>query len=266
MVSLLDDLTVMIIAYNEASNLERTLGAVRWAKKILVVDSGSTDGTRAIVARFPQAEVVERKFDSFANQCNFGLSRIGAGWVLSMDADYVVSDAFAAELASLQPDPAVAGFEASFLYMVHGRALKASLYPPRCVLYRVKAARYRDEGHGHRVVVEGAVAKLRASIYHDDRKPLSRWMASQGSYAAKEADYLLTTPRSELNLADRLRLLGWLMPLIAPLYALVWKRCVFEGAAGWHYACQRMFSETAIALAILERRLVGGCSDPRAEI
>jgi glycosyltransferase involved in cell wall biosynthesis len=254
-VNLVDDLTVMIITFNEDDNLERTLEAVSWAKKILVIDSGSTDGTRAIVDRFLQADVVEREFDTFANQCNFGLSRVSTGWVLSMDADYVVSAGLAAELGRLEPGPEIGGFRASFRYMVHGRILKASLYPSRCVLYRVEGARYRDEGHGHRVEVAGEVASLRVPIFHDDRKPLSRWMRSQATYAAREAEYLLTTRRAELNFADRLRLAGWLMPLIAPLHALIFKRCIFDGLAGWHYAAQRMLAETAIALELADRRI-----------
>ena len=85
---LVRDMTALVLTFNEAPNIERTLEAVKWAQRILVVDSGSTDATLDIVARYPQARVVTRPFDTFANQCNFGLSQISSEWVLSLDADF----------------------------------------------------------------------------------------------------------------------------------------------------------------------------------
>ncbi|MFM9009308.1 MAG: glycosyltransferase, partial [Planctomycetota bacterium] len=51
------DITAMVITFNEGANITRTLEAVAWVKEILVVDSGSTDETLAIVARYPNARV-----------------------------------------------------------------------------------------------------------------------------------------------------------------------------------------------------------------
>src|SRR5262249_14716864 len=63
--------TPMILTYNEELNIERTLSKLTWAERILVVDSGSTDGTLDVIRRFPQAEVVHRNFDTAAQQANF---------------------------------------------------------------------------------------------------------------------------------------------------------------------------------------------------
>ncbi|HEX5957747.1 MAG TPA: glycosyltransferase family 2 protein, partial [Hyphomicrobiaceae bacterium] len=183
--SLAQHITALVLTYNEEANIGRTLAALHWVPRILVVDSGSTDGTLAIVERFPQTKVVIRSFDSFAAQCNFGLTQIASPWVLSLDADYVVSDALAREVLTLTPDPGTCGFRASFIYRLHGRSLRATLYPPRTVLYRRDRATYRDIGHGHRVEIAGPVRELAAPIYHDDRKPLSRWLATQRSYARR---------------------------------------------------------------------------------
>src|SRR5437868_6761935 len=101
--SIADDLTVMILSYNEEANIGRTLRALSWAKHILIVDSGSSDGTLDVVRACPQARVVTRAFDSFANQCNFGLKQIDTAWVLSLDADYEVSKALVSEIQSLSP-------------------------------------------------------------------------------------------------------------------------------------------------------------------
>jgi glycosyltransferase involved in cell wall biosynthesis len=256
-VNLADQLTVLLITYNEESNIARTLEAVAWAKTILVVDSGSTDATRAIIAGFPQARIVERPFDTFATQCNFGLSRVATDWVLSLDADYELSEALAQEIQALWPEPDVAGYRASFVYRIFGRALTSTLYPPRTVLYRKDHARYRDEGHGHRVVIDGPIGVLQNAIFHDDRKPLSRWFASQQAYARREADYLLTAEPGALKRSDRIRRLGWIAPILVPLYTLFWKRCLLDGWPGWYYALQRGIAEAMIALELIDRRLRG---------
>ena len=52
-----DQITPLVITYNEAANIERTLRKLNWAQRIVVVDSGSTDGTLDIMRRFPQAEI-----------------------------------------------------------------------------------------------------------------------------------------------------------------------------------------------------------------
>src|SRR5262249_36026846 len=96
----LSDITPFILTYNEEPNLERRLESVAWASQILVLDSCSTDGTAAIVARYPQARLVQRPFDSHSTQANFGLTLIESSWVLSLDADYVVSADLRQEIAN----------------------------------------------------------------------------------------------------------------------------------------------------------------------
>ncbi len=196
---MLTEITPLVLTYNEAPNIARTLSRLTWASRIVVVDSFSTDATCEIIRRFPQAEIVQRKFDTFAGQCNFGLERIRTPWVLSLDADYVLDAGFEEELAALQPGAEVAGFRTLFTYCIHGRRLRASLYPSRTVLYRKARANYRDEGHGHRVQIEGDVLPLRSRILHDDRKPLERWLAEQNCYAIYEVEHLRRTFAHELN-------------------------------------------------------------------
>jgi len=246
--------TAMIVTYNEGPNLRRCLDRLRWAPRILVIDSGSNDETLEIARQHPQVDIVERPFDDFATQCNFGLARIESRWVLSLDADYQLSEALVAEISALREDD-VAGYSADFIYRMYGRPLRGSLYPPRVVLYRRDAAVYRNEGHAHRVGIAGRVATLRGRILLDDRKPLARWLDSQQHYARREADYLLATPRAGLGWADRVRLMGWPAPILVFFYTLVVKRCALDGWAGWLYVLQRTFAEIALALEIVDRRV-----------
>lgn len=250
-----DSITVMILTFNEEANIVRALDAVRWARRILIVDSGSTDKTLEIVARYPVARVVTRPFVSFEDQCNFGLTQVTTEWVLSLDADYELSDALATEIAGLSAPETVAGYTAHFIYRIHGQPLRASLYPPRTVLYRRARALYRNEGHGHRVSIDGRVEDLRAPVYHDDRKPLQRWFASQQRYAAEEARHLLSAPTSQLTRRDRIRRMAWPAPGLVFLYTLFVKRCLLDGWPGWVYVLERTIAESMIALEVVKRRL-----------
>jgi hypothetical protein len=172
-----------------------------------------------------------------------------------MDADYEMSDRLVEELLNLREMEEVAGYRASFVYRIHGRPLRGTLYPPRIVLYRAKSARYANEGHGHRVVVSGEVRALRGVIYHDDRKPLWRWLASQQSYARLEADYLLTADAGVLSASDRLRRMAWPAPIVVFFYVLIVKGGLFDGWPGWFYTVQRVLVEFMIALELIDRRL-----------
>ena len=253
--SVLDNLTVLVLTYNEEPNIARTLEALSWAPRILVVDSGSTDATLSIAARYPQVRVLNRPFDTFAGQCNFGLSQIDSDWVLSIDADYVASPGMRAEIAALDADAGPAGYAVRFVYCIYGRPLRSTLYPPRCVLYRRSRAHYRDEGHGHRVIVDGPVGTLASTMGHDDRKPLARWLASQQKYARAEALHLLAAAPGTLRRVDRIRLMAWPAPPLVFLYTLIAKGCILDGWAGWLYVLQRTVAETMIALELVDRRL-----------
>jgi glycosyltransferase involved in cell wall biosynthesis len=250
------DITPLVITYNEAPNIGRTLDKLSgWAKRIVVVDSGSTDGTLEIVRACSQVDLFHREFTDFASQCNFGLERIASQWVLSLDADYELSDHLVSELQTLSADEQITGFRARFIYRIHGLSLRGTLYPPRVVLYRKTGGRYRNEGHGHRVEVTGTVLDLKGVIYHDDRKKLSRWFSSQQRYARDEARFLLDQPKTRLTRVDRLRLMAWPAPVLIFAYTLFVKGCVLDGWAGWHYVLQRLCFELILALEIVDNRL-----------
>jgi glycosyltransferase involved in cell wall biosynthesis len=106
---MLDQITPVLLTYNEEQNIRRTLSHLAWAKDIVVVDSGSTDGTLAALAHFPNVRVFNRRFDTHGKQWRYATeeTNIGTDWLLRLDADYQVSDALIAELARLDPDAAV---------------------------------------------------------------------------------------------------------------------------------------------------------------
>ena len=248
----LDEVTPLVLTWNEAPNLRRCLERLRWASRVVVVDSGSDDGTLGICEEFPNVETVTRPFDNHTDQWNHGLSQVATRWVLALDADYILDTDFADELLSLEPEDKVAWF-ADFRYLVHGRALRGSLYPPRAVLFDRSACRYVADGHTQRLEFAGPSGRLAAKIDHDDRKPLGRWLDSQSKYARLEADKL-ATESGPGTLPDRLRRMVWPAAPAVFLFTLLAKRAILDGWPGWFYALQRTYAELLLSLILLERR------------
>lgn len=251
---MLDQITPLILTYNEAPNIGRTLAQLSWAGDIVVVDSFSDDDTLEIVRTFPQARILQRKFDTHENQWNFGLNETGiiSEWVLGLDADYVLTEGFATELEALQPPAAVAGYRANFIYCVAGKRIKSGVYPPVTVLYRRANASYTQDGHTHRLVVNGQVENLRAPILHDDRKTLARWLEGQSRYTKLEAEKLLSARPEDLSWTDRVRRWRLVAPVAMLFYVLIIRGGVLDGWAGFYYAFQRSLAELMLSLYLLD--------------
>ena len=257
--SLLNEVTPVVITWNEEPNIKRVFDQLVWARDVVVVDSGSSDGTLALLAGYPNVRVFENAFRSHADQWNFALREpsIATDWVLSIDADYVLSDALVAELGSLDPAPDVAGYSARFVYWALGRPLRGSLYTPRVVLFRITQGQYDQEGHTQRLRLRGMVHTLTSPVFHDDRKPLSRWLANQERYATLEAQRLLNAPPAKLDWADRIRQTASVAPALVAVYCLLIKGCILDGRAGLHYTFQRVVAECLLAMRIWEMRTRG---------
>jgi glycosyltransferase involved in cell wall biosynthesis len=250
--TIFESITPLILTYNEAANLDRTLQQLRWAKEIVMIDSYSTDETLAIAATYPQVKVIQHPFESFASQCNFGLSQIKSEWVLSLDADYVLSQELIDEIKSIADSTDIDAYIVPFKYCVFGKALRGTLYPPRKVLYRRSNVRYENDGHAHRAIVEGKTRSLGQYIYHDDRKALSRWLWAQDRYMIIESKKLLATPEHELSWSDRLRKRKVFAPFAILIYCLFVNGAILDGWQGCYYAFQRTLAELLLSIHIIE--------------
>jgi hypothetical protein len=123
------------------------------------------------------------------------------------------------------------------------------------VLYRTANARYENDGHGHRVAAQGTVKTLPFRIRHDDRKPLSRWLQSQVTYARQEAEKIALTPSVQLNRNDRIRKAIVLAPPLVFLQVYIVRGGFISGWRGLFYALQRFTAEILLSLFLTDAKL-----------
>lgn len=255
-------ITAVILTFNEAPNIERTLAQLTWLNDIVVVDSMSTDETVVIASRFRNVRVFTRAFTTHAEQWNYAVAQTGitSEWILALDADYVVPPALSREIQALEPDAMTSGYEASFEYCIDGRVLRGGVYPPVTVLYRKAAGRYEQDGHTQRIRLAGSVKPLAARIQHDDRKSIAHWLSAQARYMKLESEKLLSS-RGNVGFADAVR--KWIV--VAPpamfIYSYVIRGGILDGRAGLFYALQRTVSELILSLFLVRRKL-GGAGEP----
>src|ERR1700730_10770600 len=103
---MLNEITPVLLTYNEAPNIARTMSLLTWAKDAVVVDSGRDDETVAIVKRFRTVRLFVRSFDSHANQWRYAVTEtaITTPWILRLDADYQLTPELIEELSQLDPN------------------------------------------------------------------------------------------------------------------------------------------------------------------
>lgn len=248
----LNSITPLILTYNEAANIDRTLKRLTWADRIVVVDSYSTDETLAILSQYPTVTVLQRKFDTHATQWNYGLQEIKTDWVLSLDADYIVSDELLTEIIQLPDQVTIDGYFIKFKYCVFGQPLRGTILPPRQTLFRRDRAWYIDDGHTQLLQIEGKSEELAKFIYHDDRKSLSRWLWAQDRYMVIEVKKLLETPFADLSWGDRIRKQKVLAPFVILVYCLILKGGILDGWRGWYYTFQRVLAEILLSIRLIE--------------
>jgi len=244
-------LQALILTKNEEPNLGRVLDKLTWLEKIIIVDSFSTDNTLRIGRTYPNVTFYQRSFDTHANQWNYGLGLVKSKWVLTLDADYVLTEAFAKETMGFLETGNKVAYYSKFKFLVYGRSLMGDNTTPRPVLFKLSHCAYFDDGHTQRLNINGDTGFFNSPILHDDRKSLSRWLNNQDSYSLKEAHKLMTQ-REGLSLSSRFRKNRVLAPMLVFFHCLFVKGLIFSGWSGWYYTLQRTMVEMLLAIRLIE--------------
>jgi glycosyltransferase involved in cell wall biosynthesis len=245
-------LQALILTKNEEPNIRRVLEKLTWLERVVILDSFSTDATLAIIAEFKNTVLVQRAFDTHGQQWNFGLDQLDSEWVLSLDADYVLTDQFIEETKRYVASGDKTAYSTNFSFLVFGKPLLKDNTTPRPVLFKRNDCRYFDDGHTQRLKINGPTGMYNALILHDDRKSLSRWLSNQDGYAIKEANKLIASSNEKLPMSAKIRKTKVFAPFIVFFYSLFVKGLIFNGWKGWHYTLQRTMVEIILALRLIE--------------
>lgn len=187
------DLTIIILTKNEAANLPKAVASFGGAaKRIVVVDSGSDDGTPEI-ARSLGAEVFTHPFESHAAQFNWALDNAGidTAWVMKVDADEEFTPELAKEITERLDDlpERVTGVVLRRRVYFMGKWLRHGGKYPELLLRIFRTGKGRSEMKQmdeHLVVTGGETVTFRHDFSDNNQKSLEWWIAKHNWYSNKE--------------------------------------------------------------------------------
>lgn len=167
----MEKLSVVIITLNEAADIGRAVRSVQGlADEVVVVDSGSTDGTQDL-ARDAGARVVHHAFAGYGEQKAFASAQARNRWVLNIDADEHPSDALKASIAKVLSGPDRAAYTMNVLTSYCGRYIRhCGWYPNRKLRLwdRQQGAMSLDKVHeGWRVASGAPIGHLEGDLLHE---------------------------------------------------------------------------------------------------
>lgn len=205
-----EPLSVLIPTLNEALNVRACLESVRWAEEVVVVDSGSTDGTIEI-ARTISDRVLIHEYENSAAQKNWALPQLGHRWVLIVDADERVTPSLRAEIESVLADPRRRdGYWIRRANHFLGRPIHSAGWQRDKVLrlFDRTKGRYGSRRVHEEVEVDGRTGLLRERLTHDTYRDLDQYFEKFDRYTRWSAEDLKA--RGIRPTALRLLLRPWL--------------------------------------------------------
>ena len=188
-------LSVVLITHNAAAQLPECLASVAFADEVVVVDSGSTDGTPEVAARYG-ARVVVKEWLGFGRQKQFAVEQAAHDWVLCLDADERVSPELAASLVRALQAPATPVYRMARCNRFLGRWLRhGEGYPDWSLrLFDRRHARWSDDGVHEKVLYAVSpgtpLGTLAGDLLHESGEDLGRYLEKQNRYTALAAQEL----------------------------------------------------------------------------
>lgn len=265
--------TIAIPVKNEERNLPRCLDRLGRFAAIIVIDSASSDRTVEIAEQHGATVVQFAWTGSYPKKRNWLLDNhaIDTEWVLFLDADELIDDAFCDELARTIADTAHDGFWLNYTNYFLGRPIRYGVQQRKLALFRVGAIRYERieeenwsgldmEIHEH-PVIEGSVGEIAARLDHNDYRGLAKFLDRHGQYAQWEArryQAIMGSAAGTGHFSARQRrkyahLSKWWFPwaYFALTYGL--KLGFLDGRAGFYLAYYKLWYFNSIGLLIREQ-------------
>jgi hypothetical protein len=189
--------SAVIITLNAASQLEACLHSLEFCDDIVVVDSGSTDGTMGIADRHG-ARVIQSEWRGFGLQKQFAVEQAAHDWVLCIDADERVSEPLRTSIEAALVAPAQHAYRFPRCNRFMGRYLRhGEGYPDWSLrLFDRRHSRWSDGAVHEKVVATGEVGTLHGDLMHDSAETLDHYLAKQNRYTTLAAQEAVAAGRS----------------------------------------------------------------------
>lgn len=179
-------LSVIIIAKNEAHDIRRCLESVKWADEIIVLDSGSTDNTPEICREFTK-NVFHTDWPGFGIQKNRALAKATNEWVLSLDADELVSDPLQKEILSVinSSEQKYSGYAIPRNSIYCGRLIKHGAWHNKKVtrLFKRNKGKFDDAIVHENLIIDGEIGVLHSPIIHYTYRNLEEMLEKMNQYS-----------------------------------------------------------------------------------
>lgn len=252
-------LSVLIPVRNEKGNIAECIDSVCWADEIVVVDSGSTDGTIELAKR-KGASVVQFQWNGrFPKKKNWALANVPwkNEWVLILDADERIMPELAAEIQAELKQPRAGGYFLNRRFIFLNQWIKHCGYYPswNLRLFRHQLGRYEqvqttglasgdNEVHEH-IILKGATARLKHDMLHYAYPDIYTWMEKHNRYSNWEAEVEVNALEAQgdgqnigSQLSKRRALRVWsrklpFRPTLRFYYSYFLKRGFLDGRAGY---------------------------------
>jgi glycosyltransferase involved in cell wall biosynthesis len=223
-------ISAAIITYNERDNIEQCLDCLSWCDEIVVLDSGSDDGTLDIVRRYPQTQVMTRPFDNFIDQKNFVLDHCSHDWVLSLDADEVLTAPLIEEIRHLSFD--ATGYHIGRRAFIGEQEIKHGTWSPdyKLRLFRRSQGRWGGSNPHEQVLIDGETKRLTNRMLHFSYRNRDEFVERNRRYTLMMVDHLVEKGKTAGLVQPYLHSVGNFLKA----YVL---RCGFlDGSAGFFLA------------------------------
>lgn len=184
-------LSVTIITLDAAHQLEACVASVAFADEVVVVDSGSHDGTPELAARLG-ARVLHQAWLGYGRQKQFAVEQAKHDWVLCIDADERVTPQLGASIEAVLQAPNAAGYTMPRCNYFLGRWLRhGEGYPDRSLrLFDRQQGRWSDDPVHEKVVCDGSVGQLEGDLLHESCDSLATYLDKQNRYTTLQAEML----------------------------------------------------------------------------
>lgn len=251
----METLSVIVIAKNEESHIEKLVASIRLLNpfEIILIDSGSTDKT-ADLAKKAGVTVLTREWTGYVDQRNFGLIEAKGSWVLFVDADERVTPALSSEITQVILNSSINGYRIPRLNWYLGRPIRCA-YPDAILRLARKGKCKWVGGLVHeRLNVEGPVKLLKNHLRHKSYESLSDQSQKLTKYA-----YLMAQSRAAAG--KHFRYSNFISPLWVIIRLGIFKGGFFCGMRGHVFVLSQFIYTLQKVLFMAENKIANKNTD-----